>query len=90
MRSAMPLTRLIVHVLHAQQVHVFFRAKMRTPEYGAGVESLEAELVRPEDIPWGDIAFPSTDYTLRRYLEDRETGREPHHFTDVDRRMARL
>jgi ADP-ribose pyrophosphatase YjhB (NUDIX family) len=80
----------VVHVLHAQQVHVFFRATLRTPEYGAGTESLETELVRPEDIPWGDIAFPSTDYTLRRYLEDRAAGQEPHHFTEVDRRMSRL
>ena len=80
----------IVHVLHAQQVHVFFRATLHTPEYGAGTESLETELVRPEDIPWGDLAFPSTDYSLRRYLEDRAAGVESHHFTEVDRRMSRL
>jgi ADP-ribose pyrophosphatase YjhB (NUDIX family) len=80
----------VVHVLHAQQVHVFFRAKLPTPEYGAGIESLETDLFRPEDIPWVDIAFPSTDYTLKRYLEDRAAGREPHHFAEVDRRMSRL
>ena len=80
----------IVHVLHAQQVHVFFRAKLLVPEYGAGIESLETELFRPEDVPWADIAFPSTDYTLRRYFEDKAAGREPHHFSEVDRRMSRL
>jgi ADP-ribose pyrophosphatase YjhB (NUDIX family) len=79
----------IVHVLHAQQVHVFFRAKLRTPEYGAGTESLEAELFRAEDIPWSEIAFPSTDYTLKCYLEDRAAGREPYHFSEADRRMGR-
>jgi len=79
----------VVHVLHAQQVHVFFRATLRTPEYGAGTESLEAELFRAEDIPWSEIAFPSTDYTLRRYLEDRAAGQEPYHFTETDRRMGR-
>src|SRR6516165_10510122 len=30
----------VVHVLHAQQVHVFFRAVLRSPEFGAGTESL--------------------------------------------------
>jgi hypothetical protein len=45
-------------------------------------------LVDAADIPWDDIAFPSTDFTLRRYLEDRATGREPHHFTTVDRRIT--
>jgi ADP-ribose pyrophosphatase YjhB (NUDIX family) len=79
----------IVHVLHAQQVHVFFRATLPTAEYGAGTESLEVDLFRPEDIPWHDMAFPSTEYTLRRYLEDRAAGCEPYHFTEVDRRISR-
>jgi ADP-ribose pyrophosphatase YjhB (NUDIX family) len=79
----------VVHVLRAQQVHVFFRAKLLEPEFGAGPESLEAVLVDPKDIPWSDIAFPSTDYTLKRYLEDREARRENHYFTELDRRLAR-
>jgi len=79
----------VVHVLHAQQVHVFFRATLREPTFGAGIESLEAMLVEPADIPWADIAFPSTDYTLHRYLEDRAAGRENHYFTELDRRLPR-
>src|SRR5690348_14599493 len=39
----------IVHVLHAQQVHVFFRATLREPQFGAGPESLEVRLVAPEE-----------------------------------------
>ncbi len=62
----------VVHVLHAEQVHVFFRASLPAARYG-----------------WNDIAFPSTDFTLRRYLEDRAAGREPHHFTTIDRRLRR-
>jgi ADP-ribose pyrophosphatase YjhB (NUDIX family) len=78
----------VVHVLRAHQVHVFFRATMRKPEFGAGIESLEAVLVEPKDIPWSDIAFPSTDFTLKRYLEDREAGRDGHYFTELDRRLS--
>jgi ADP-ribose pyrophosphatase YjhB (NUDIX family) len=77
----------IANVLHAHQVHVFFRATLEKPEFGAGPESLEVKLVPPEEIPWGEIAFPSTDFALRRYLEDRAAGREPHHFTTFDRRL---
>jgi len=80
----------IVHILHAQQVHVFFRARMRSPQFGAGVESLEAHLVEERDIPWSDIAFPSTEYALRRYFEDRAQGVENHYFTEFDRRTAEL
>jgi ADP-ribose pyrophosphatase YjhB (NUDIX family) len=79
----------IVHVLHAHQVHVFFRASLARGEFGVGPESLEVKLVRPEEIPWDDIAFPSTDFTLRRYLGDRAAGREEHHFTTIDRRLPR-
>ena len=79
----------VVHVLHAHQVHVFFRATLKEPEFGAGAESLETMLVDPQDIPWAEIAFPSTDYTLKRYLEDRAAGRENHYFTELDRRLPR-
>ncbi len=79
----------IVHVLHAHQVHVFFRAILKEPVFGAGAESLEATLVDPKDIPWSDIAFPSTVYSLERYLEDRAAGREDHYFTELDRRLPR-
>jgi ADP-ribose pyrophosphatase YjhB (NUDIX family) len=77
----------VVHVLHVRQVHVFFRAALRTADYGAGAESLEVTLVAPADIPWSELAFPSTEFALRRYLEDRASGREPHHFTTIERRL---
>jgi ADP-ribose pyrophosphatase YjhB (NUDIX family) len=76
----------VVHVLHAHQVHVFFRAALPQARYGIGAESLEVALVRPAEIPWADIAFPSTDFALRRYLEDRAAGSDAHHFTTIDRR----
>jgi ADP-ribose pyrophosphatase YjhB (NUDIX family) len=77
----------VVHVLHAEQVHVFFRATLPSARYAAGAESLEVALVTPQDIPWTDIAFPSTDYTLRRYLEDKAAGTDGYHFTTIDRRL---
>ena len=79
----------VVHVLHAEQVHVFFRAALPAARFAAGPESLEVALVGPADIPWADIAFPSTDYSLRRYLADKAAGREPYHFTTIDRRLKR-
>ena len=32
------------------------------------------------DIPWDELAFQSTEFTLRRYLEDKAAGREEHYF----------
>ena len=79
----------VVHVLHAEQVHVFFRGHLPQARYGAGTESLEVMLVAPADIPWSELAFPSTEFTLRRYLEDQAAGRDAHHFTTIDRRLQR-
>jgi len=78
----------LVSVVHAHQVHVFFRAKLPTPIFGAGPESLEVKLVTPQEIPWDDIAFLSTWFALERYLEDRAAGRDEHHFVTLDRRPA--
>ena len=75
----------VVNVVHAHQVHVMFRAVLPTADFGAGEESLEVDLYRPEDIPWAQIAFPSVEFALRRYLEDRAAGREGLHFADFDR-----
>ena len=76
----------VVHVLHADQVHVVFRARLPKPEFGAGAESLEVMLCDEHTIPWQDIAFRSVDFALRRYLEDRRAGLEQHHFTAIDLR----
>ncbi len=73
----------IVHVLRAQQVHVMFRAKLLNLDFGAGAESLEVALLDESEIPWKDMAFPSVDYALKRYLEDRRAGREDLHFHDL-------
>ncbi len=75
----------VVNVVHAHQVHVMFRAQLPKPEFGAGAESLEVGLYRPEEIPWAEIAFPSVDFALRRYLDDRARGVAGLHITDVDR-----
>jgi ADP-ribose pyrophosphatase YjhB (NUDIX family) len=77
----------IVHVLHAQQVHVMFRGRLVEPEFGAGPESLEVRLCEPGAIPWPQLAFPSVRFALEHYLQDRAAGREELHFTAIDRRL---
>jgi ADP-ribose pyrophosphatase YjhB (NUDIX family) len=75
----------VVHVLHAEQVHVFFRAALPQARFAPGPESLEVVLVTPEDIPWDELAFRSTDYALRRYFEDQAAQSEQHHFATLER-----
>ena len=76
----------VVHVLHADQVHVMFRARMHEPRFGATAESLEVRLCDEAQIPWPEIAFRSVDFALRRFFDDRRRGVEEHHFTALDYR----
>ena len=76
----------VVNVTHAAQVHVMFRARLLAPEFAPGAESLEVGLYAERDIPWAEIAFPSTEFALRKYFSDRAAGREDHHFTTAERR----
>ena len=78
----------VVHVLHADQVHVMFRARMHEPRFGATAESLEVGLYEESEIPWSEIAFRSVDFALRRYFDDRRRGVEQHHFEVLDFRKS--
>jgi ADP-ribose pyrophosphatase YjhB (NUDIX family) len=77
----------VVNVTHAGQVHVMFRARLTKPEFGPGPESLEVGLYGESEIPWDQLAFPSGEFTLRKYFADRAAGRENHHFTELTRPM---
>jgi ADP-ribose pyrophosphatase YjhB (NUDIX family) len=78
---------LLANVTHARQVHVFFRSRMRTPDFGVTHESLEVKLVDECDIPWGELAFPSTEAALRLFVADRAAGVEHHHVAEMRRRF---
>ncbi len=78
---------LLANVTHARQIHVFFRSRMRTPDFSVTHESLEVRLVDEQDIPWGELAFPSTEAALRHFVADRAAGVEWHHVAEMPRRF---
>jgi ADP-ribose pyrophosphatase YjhB (NUDIX family) len=78
----------IANIRHANQIHVFFRARMRTGHFGVTPESLEVKLVTEDEIPWGELAFPSTEFALRSFVADRRAGVEQHHIAEMQRRHA--
>ncbi len=51
------------------QVLVIFRGRFAgTPHFAAGSETAEAALFTPSEIPWDEIAFPTTTWALRDWL----------------------
>jgi ADP-ribose pyrophosphatase YjhB (NUDIX family) len=65
----------LLNVMHVEQVHLFYLAKLIEPKYQAGVESLEVELFSEANIPWNDLAFPTVRKTLEWYFQDKKLGR---------------
>ena len=54
-------------------VVVVYTAEHLSGELIAGDETVEARLVRPEEIPWEDLAFTSTRDALTDYCQRRES-----------------
>jgi ADP-ribose pyrophosphatase YjhB (NUDIX family) len=69
----------VYSVPRISQVQMIFRATLDRPEFSAGSESLEVKLFRPEEIPWGELAFPSVHWALRHDAE-AEVGASPMPF----------
>ncbi|MFK8101314.1 MAG: NUDIX hydrolase [Saprospiraceae bacterium] len=68
---------------HVNQVYLHFLAEMTTPDFEAGVESLEVALFKEEDIPWENIAFTSSTFSLKCFFSDRKAGIRQLHRSKV-------
>lgn len=73
----------MVNIAHINQVHLFYRGRLETPNYTAGEESLEVRLVALPDIPWEELAFRSVTVCLQHYLADRQRGEFSFHEADL-------
>ncbi len=54
----------VYNIPRISQVQLIYRARLATPEFAAGPESLEVRLFAWDDIPWDDLAFPSVRWAL--------------------------
>ncbi|MEM9921861.1 MAG: NUDIX hydrolase [Bacteroidota bacterium] len=70
---------LLYDIPQINQVYLHFLGKLRSLDYKAGVESLEVKLFTESEIPWDEIAFTSSSYSLKRYFEDRKNGFQQFH-----------
>jgi ADP-ribose pyrophosphatase YjhB (NUDIX family) len=73
----------MISIAYINQVHLFYRGHLLSPDYCAGEESLEVALLRPEEIPWENIAFRSVTLCLEHYLSDRAQGHFSFHEAEL-------
>ena len=67
----------VVDVLHAEQVHVFYRATIDDDSFGAGEESLDVRLYGLDEIPWDLIAFETVKIALNAQIEKDPNDESP-------------
>ncbi|HYR35142.1 MAG TPA: NUDIX hydrolase [Burkholderiales bacterium] len=73
----------LISVPRVNQVHLFYRARLRNLEFKPGEETLEVTLVEEAAIPWQEIAFRTVGLTLKRWFADRERGTFGFHAEDL-------
>lgn len=64
----------IFDVVHANQVHLFYSAKLLDLNLAPGPETIENRLVSVADIPWDEMAFLTVRRTLQCWVEDSNCG----------------
>ena len=73
----------MLSVPFANQVHLFYRARLLDLSFQPGEESLEVALFEEAQIPWKDMAFRTVSLTLQYWFADRKAGRYVFHAGDV-------
>lgn len=72
-----------VHALYSipriNQIYIHFLGNLVEGKFGVGEESLESQLFTEKEIPWKEIAFHSSIFTLKRFFKDRKNGKHRTH-----------
>ncbi len=73
----------MISVPRVNQVHLYYRARVRELGVKPGEETLEVALFEEARIPWEEIAFRTVAATLRHWFADRQQGTFSFHNEDL-------
>ena len=73
----------LISVPHVNQVHLFYRARVRDALFKPGEETLEVALFEEGAMPWKEIAFRTVGLTLKHWFADRKAGAFGFHAEDL-------
>jgi ADP-ribose pyrophosphatase YjhB (NUDIX family) len=79
----------VINVPYVSQVYLIHRARLLGTDYHPTPESSEVCLMREQDIPWDEIAFPTIWHSLKFFFADRAAGLSGTHHLDLSHRPAR-
>ena len=73
----------LISVPRVNQVHLYYRARLRTLDFKPGEETLEVAVMDEGQIPWKEIAFRTVGLTLKHWFADRGRGTFQFHAEDI-------
>lgn len=73
----------LLNVVRVGQVHLYYRARLLSPRFEPGPETIEAQLFEEDEVPWDDLAFETVRTTLRCFFEDRRQDHFSVHCADI-------
>ena len=73
----------LISVPRVNQVHLYYRARLRNLEFKPGEETLEVAMMQEGEIPWKEIAFRTVGMTLKHWFADRGQGAFRFHAEDI-------
>jgi ADP-ribose pyrophosphatase YjhB (NUDIX family) len=76
----------VIGVPYVSQIYMIYRGRLKSPRHGPTHESSETRLMREDEIPWEQIAFPTIYHSLRFFFADRAQGLRGFHAMDLTRR----
>ncbi|MEL7340018.1 MAG: NUDIX hydrolase [Bacteroidota bacterium] len=62
----------VYNIPRISQIYFFYLARMLSDQLDIGPETLEADLFGPEEIPYEEMAFPSSTFAIKKYLEHKD------------------
>lgn len=79
----------VINVPYVNQVYLIHRGRLQGSDYGPTPESSEVRLMREDEIPWSEIAFPTIYQSLKYFFADRAANCKSFHALDLTRRPSR-
>jgi ADP-ribose pyrophosphatase YjhB (NUDIX family) len=61
-------------LVRMNEIHIVFRGKMPSPQFGVGEEALEVALFAEHEMPWQQFAYPEVEEQSRQYYRELRTG----------------
>ena len=76
----------LFNLTYIDHIYFMFYARMLTPDFTPGEESLSVKLFNEAEIPWEGLAFAAIKETLKRFFGDRSKNKLTFQAGKISRR----